>query len=393
MPPRVPAAEMCWVPVAQADQRASGTRKPGPQSQSSLSPRRRLRPPPSAFSFPHIPPADSLRSRLPPRAPNPLAPQGGGGGGGRGGEGSIRFLSPQACRSVFTMALQQQQQHAGSASGSASASSSSSGLHPLASPSSFADTTHTKVFVGGLAWETNSDRLRHFYERCGDILEAVVITDRHSGRSKGYGFVTFREPESARKACEDPTPVIDGRRANCNLASLGRAQHPVPFGRPRSAGSYFGVSVPRGFYLGGYGQHRPLPLGYCQGFPVPQYSYTSYGAEYIYPQGTLNPYAGQQNIPIYGVSAAANASNQPFSQLGPSISGGGSGYLSVQGYNMPGNQYVQLTGSNFSNASPTARPSIQTPFLVAPIPAHPHLIIPAHSPQFTQASVSDQRAS
>jgi len=85
------------------------------------------------------------------------------------------------------MALQQQ--HAGSASGSASASSSSSGLHPLASPSSFADTTHTKVFVGGLAWETNSDRLRHFYERCGDILEAVVITDRHSGRSKGYGFV------------------------------------------------------------------------------------------------------------------------------------------------------------------------------------------------------------
>jgi len=78
----------------------------------------------------------------------------------------------------------------------------------------------------------------------------------------------------------------------------------------------------------------------------------------------LNPYAGQQYLPIYGVSAAANATNQPFSQLSPSISGGGNGYLSVQGYNMPGNQYVQLTGSNFSNASPTARPSIQTPFLV-----------------------------
>ncbi|CAO2047745.1 unnamed protein product [Urochloa humidicola] len=291
------------------------------------------------------------------------------------------------------MALQQQQ-HAGSASGSASASSSSSGLHPLASPSSFADTTHTKVFVGGLAWETNSDRLRRFYERFGDILEAVVITDRHSGRSKGYGFVTFREPESARKACEDPTPMIDGRRANCNLASLGRAQHPVHLGRPRSAGSYFGVPVPRGFYLEGYGQHRPLPLGYYQGFPVPQYSYTSYGTEYIYPQGTLNPYAGQQYLPIYGVSAAANATNQPFSQLSPSISGGGSGYVSVHGYNMPGNQYVQLTGSNFSNTSPTARPSIQTPFLVAaPITAHPHLMIPAHSPQFTQASGSDQRAS
>jgi len=87
------------------------------------------------------------------------------------------------------MAMQQQQQHAGSVSGSASASSSSSGLHLLASPSSFGDTTHTKVFVGGLAWETNSERLRRFYERFGDILEAVVITDRYSGRSKGYGFV------------------------------------------------------------------------------------------------------------------------------------------------------------------------------------------------------------
>lgn len=297
------------------------------------------------------------------------------------------------------MALQQQpplplQQQAGSASGSASASSSSSGLHLLSSPSSFGDTTHTKVFVGGLAWETNSERLRRFYERFGDILEAVVITDRHSGRSKGYGFVTFREPESARKACEDPTPVIDGRRANCNLASLGRAQLPVPIGRPRSAGSYFGVPIPRGFYIGGYGQHRPLPLGYYQGFPVPQYSYTSYGTEYIYPQGTLNPYISQQYLPIYGVSATSNAANQPFSQLSPSISVGGNGYLSVHGYNMPGNQYVQLNGSNFNDASPTARPSIQTPFLVAaPVPAHPHLIIPAHSPQFTQASGSDQRAS
>ncbi|CAN6246354.1 unnamed protein product, partial [Urochloa humidicola] len=357
---------------------------PGP-SRNPLSPRRRLRRPP----FPTPPPTPPIHSAralpIPSRRREEEA--------GFAAEKIPSDSSAPRPSDPLTMALQQQQQQqAGSASGSAS--SSSSGLHPLASPSSFADTTHTKVFVGGLAWETNSDRLRRFYERFGDILEAVVITDRHSGRSKGYGFVTFREPESARKACEDPTPMIDGRRANCNLASLGRAQHPVHLGRPRSAGSYFGVPVPRGFYLGGYGQHRPLPLGYYQGFPVPQYSYTSYGTEYVYPQGTLNPYAGQQYLPIYGVSAAANATNQPFSQLSPSISNGGSGYVSVHGYNMPGNQYVQLTGSNFSNTSPTARPSIQTPFLVAaPITAHPHLMIPAHSPQFTQASGSDQRAS
>ncbi|KAI4965229.1 hypothetical protein ZWY2020_054976 [Hordeum vulgare] len=57
-----------------------------------------------------------------------------------------------------------------------------------------------------------------------------------------------------------------------------------------------------------------------------------YGTEYIYPQGTLNPYVGQQYVPIYGVSAAANTANQQFSQLSPSISGGGNGYPMMHGY-------------------------------------------------------------
>jgi hypothetical protein len=42
--------------------------------------------------------------------------------------------------------------------------------------------------------------------------------------------VTFREPDAARRACADPTPIIDGRRANCNLASLGRPRPPLPYG-------------------------------------------------------------------------------------------------------------------------------------------------------------------
>ncbi|KAJ0978206.1 hypothetical protein J5N97_013680 [Dioscorea zingiberensis] len=83
------------------------------------------------------------------------------------------------------------------------------------------DTTMTKVFVGGLAWETHKDALRDHFAQFGDILEAVIISDKSSGRSKGYGFVTFKDSHSAIKACQDPTPLINGRRANCNLASLG----------------------------------------------------------------------------------------------------------------------------------------------------------------------------
>ncbi|XP_015690663.1 RNA-binding protein 24-like [Oryza brachyantha] len=83
------------------------------------------------------------------------------------------------------------------------------------------DTTFTKLFVGGLAWETRRDTVRSHFERFGEIVEAVVIVDKHTGRSKGYGFVTFRDPEAAARALQDPTPVIDGRRANCKLAAFG----------------------------------------------------------------------------------------------------------------------------------------------------------------------------
>jgi len=55
--------------------------------------------------------------------------------------------------------------------------------------SQFGDTTFTKVFVGGLAWETPTDEMRTYFEQFGDILEAVIITDKNTGKSKGYGFV------------------------------------------------------------------------------------------------------------------------------------------------------------------------------------------------------------
>ncbi|KAI4384872.1 hypothetical protein MLD38_002967 [Melastoma candidum] len=84
------------------------------------------------------------------------------------------------------------------------------------------DTALTKIFVGGLAWGTRRDGLRAYFEKFGEVEDAVVIVDGISGRSRGYGFVTFKDAEAARKACEeDPYPMIDGRRANCNLASLG----------------------------------------------------------------------------------------------------------------------------------------------------------------------------
>nr|6JVX_A Chain A, RNA-binding protein 38 [Homo sapiens]6JVY_A Chain A, RNA-binding protein 38 [Homo sapiens] len=83
------------------------------------------------------------------------------------------------------------------------------------------DTTFTKIFVGGLPYHTTDASLRKYFEGFGDIEEAVVITDRQTGKSRGYGFVTMADRAAAERACKDPNPIIDGRKANVNLAYLG----------------------------------------------------------------------------------------------------------------------------------------------------------------------------
>jgi len=83
------------------------------------------------------------------------------------------------------------------------------------------DTTWTKLFVGGLPYHTTDKSLREHFEVFGDIEEAVVITDRSTGKSRGYGFVIMSTKDAAERACKEPNPIIDGRKANVNLACIG----------------------------------------------------------------------------------------------------------------------------------------------------------------------------
>lgn len=53
------------------------------------------------------------------------------------------------------------------------------------------DTTYTKLFVGGLPYHTTDDTLKAHFDHYGEIEEAVVITDRVTSKSKGYGFVSI----------------------------------------------------------------------------------------------------------------------------------------------------------------------------------------------------------
>ncbi|MCL7026784.1 hypothetical protein MKW94_000321 [Papaver nudicaule] len=271
-----------------------------------------------------------------------------------------------------------------------SGSSSNSGFQFLNSP--FGDTTYTKVFVGGLAWETQSEMMRSYFEPFGEILEAVVISDKNTGRSKGYGFVTFRDPEAARRACADPTPIIDGRRANCNLASQGRPRPSPPYGRLRPVAPYFGSGQgTQGPYAGSPNFQQPVPYSYQQGFPYPPYGYAGYGPEYVYPQGIYSPYMGQQVLQIYGVPG--NTAVYPYGQLSQPPPGS-HGYTTLQGYAMPGHQIMQLSTAAVSGAATTPTPSVQGSYptgMLSPVPAQPHFIVPAQSPRFAQGSSGEDR--
>ncbi len=76
-----------------------------------------------------------------------------------------------------------------------------------------------KLFVGGLSWGTDDTGLRTAFEQFGEIEEAKVIADRETGRSRGFGFVTFTNDEDADTAVQEMNGTeLDGRSINVNEA-------------------------------------------------------------------------------------------------------------------------------------------------------------------------------
>ena len=76
-----------------------------------------------------------------------------------------------------------------------------------------------KLFVGGLSWGTTDDGLHGAFSPFGEIVEAKLITDRETGRSRGFGFVTFASDRGAAKAiAEMDGTELDGRTIKVNEA-------------------------------------------------------------------------------------------------------------------------------------------------------------------------------
>jgi len=78
----------------------------------------------------------------------------------------------------------------------------------------------TKVFVGSLAWATDDSSLRSHFEKAGTVTDARVILDRDTGRSRGFGFVTFANQQGADAALlELNGSELDGRPIRVDRAN------------------------------------------------------------------------------------------------------------------------------------------------------------------------------
>ncbi|KAL7605448.1 hypothetical protein Lser_V15G18475 [Lactuca serriola] len=108
----------------------------------------------------------------------------------------------------------------------------------------------SKVFVGGLAWATDDQSLKEAFSPYGEVHEARVIMDRETGRSRGFGFVTFGDTEAASAAVQ----AMDQRELHGRMVRVNYANdRPQGGGGFRGGGGYGGGGGGYGGGGGGYG--------------------------------------------------------------------------------------------------------------------------------------------
>lgn len=76
-----------------------------------------------------------------------------------------------------------------------------------------------KLFVGGIAFITTEEGLQEFFAQAGEVASAAIVTDRDTGRSRGFGFVEMTNAEGAQRAVADLNGRdLDGRSLKVEIA-------------------------------------------------------------------------------------------------------------------------------------------------------------------------------
>jgi len=167
---------------------------------------------------------------------------------------------------------------------------------------------HNTVFVGGISWKADEVALKNFFNQIGTVLECKIIVDRSTGKSKGYGFVTFKDAETAEKVKKTSNLYFLGK--TMNVGDAFRKAEPTARRPPQQLENVENLDVAGGYPMYHYGyQHYPyyFNYNYPQGYPPYGFPPPLYGG---YPYDTPNygppPPQGWQSPHMAGVSGQLN---------------------------------------------------------------------------------------
>ncbi|XP_010557774.1 PREDICTED: heterogeneous nuclear ribonucleoprotein 1 [Tarenaya hassleriana] len=107
-----------------------------------------------------------------------------------------------------------------------------------------------KLFIGGISWDANEERLKEYFSSFGEVIEAVIMKDRTTGRARGFGFVVFADPAVADRVIKEKHN-IDGRMVEAKKAVPRDDQNIVSRSNHSSVQGSPGPGRTRKIFVGG----------------------------------------------------------------------------------------------------------------------------------------------
>eukprot|EP01113_Clastostelium_recurvatum_P035388 TRINITY_DN4927_c0_g1_i3.p1 TRINITY_DN4927_c0_g1~~TRINITY_DN4927_c0_g1_i3.p1 ORF type:complete len:205 (+),score=58.36 TRINITY_DN4927_c0_g1_i3:168-782(+) len=202
-----------------------------------------------------------------------------------------------------------------------------------------ADNIKARVFVGGISWKADEAGLSQFFaSQYGPVVECKIIMDRDTGKSKGYGFVTFQDEEAAEKVKEAHTIFYMGKNMNVgdavrkpNLSSFVPSRsnshdagaYTTMYGYPHHMLYYQIPSHPHYYPAGPHSFYYPFPDTGTASSPSSSglitsgpFYYTSYGTQWTEPaeeDDSVSPADTEQPalIPVATSASSLGQTDQP----------------------------------------------------------------------------------
>ncbi|EOY09463.1 RNA-binding family protein isoform 3 [Theobroma cacao] len=176
----------------------------------------------------------------------------------------------------------------------------------LSGASTTPDLAQRKLYIGGLSPDVTSEILLNFFGRHGEIEEGSVAYDKDTNESRGFGFVTYKTVEAAKKAIDDPQKILGGRTIIVKLADTHKGK-PVQTQLPAAAVVPVALPMAPSYPQPGKAHPTAAPAGYTYPQTIASYPASSYPS----PPAAPAPYPTQPLIPYAPLAAKKDPQGMP----------------------------------------------------------------------------------